>query len=67
MALLSCRVGEKNTIRIWREDLQNDQLVNRSDGVVKKVFIRGEEVWTGEGFTPAFEKKKLGRVLTAVS
>ncbi len=57
--------GEANTIRIWREILQNDQLVNRSDGVVAKVFIRGEEVWNGRDFTPAFEKKRLGRVLTA--
>jgi len=57
--------GEKNTVRIWRETLQNDQLVNRSDGVVARVFIRGEEVWDGEGFTAAFEKRKLGRVLLA--
>ncbi len=59
--------GEKNTIRIFRETLNNDQLVNRSDGVVKKVFIRGEEVWDGAGFTGAFETQRLGRVLTARS
>jgi len=57
--------GEANTRRIWRETLQNDQLVCRSDGVVKNVFIRGEDVWTGEDFAPAFERKKLGRVLRA--
>jgi N-acyl-D-aspartate/D-glutamate deacylase len=57
--------GEKNTQRIWREVLQNDQLVCRSDGVVKGVFIRGEEVFDGAAFTPAFERKKLGRVLLA--
>ncbi len=57
--------GEANTQRIWRETLQNDQLVCRSDGVVKGVFIRGEEVWDGKDFTPAFERKKLGRVLLA--
>jgi N-acyl-D-aspartate/D-glutamate deacylase len=57
--------GEKSTIRIWRTTLQNDQLVNRSDGVVRAVFIRGEEVWTGAEFAPAFEKRKLGRVLKA--
>jgi N-acyl-D-aspartate/D-glutamate deacylase len=64
-AALARHDGEKNTMRIWRETLQNDQLVNRSDGVVKRVFIRGEEVWSGEAFTPAFETKKLGRVLKA--
>lgn len=57
--------GEKNTMKIWRESLQNDQLVNRSDGVVRRVFIAGEEVWSGEAFTDAFEAKKLGRVLKA--
>jgi N-acyl-D-aspartate/D-glutamate deacylase len=57
--------GEANTVRIWRDTLQNDQLVNRSDGVVRAVFIRGEEVFNGAGFTPVFEKKKLGRVLRA--
>lgn len=57
--------GEKNTQRIWRETLQNDQLVCRSDGVVKAVFICGEQVFDGAAFTPVFEKKKLGRVLRA--
>ncbi len=57
--------GEANTQRIWREVLQNDQLVNRSDGVVKGVFICGEEAWDGEEFAPVFEARKLGRVLTA--
>jgi N-acyl-D-aspartate/D-glutamate deacylase len=57
--------GEANTVRIWRDTLQNDQLVCRSDGVVKSVIIRGEEVWDGKAFTPAFERKKLGRVLRA--
>lgn len=66
-AALARHDGEKNTIRIWRETLRNDQLVNRSDGVVKKVFIAGEEVWSGEDFTPALGEKKLGQVLRAKS
>ncbi len=57
--------GEENTTRIWREVLHNDQLVNRSDGVVRGVFIRGEEAWDGESFAPVFETRKLGRVLRA--
>jgi N-acyl-D-aspartate/D-glutamate deacylase len=57
--------GEKNTVRLWREVLKNDQLVCRSDGVVRAVFIRGEEAWDGAAFTPAFERKKMGRVLKA--
>ncbi len=62
---LAAHDGEANTTRIWRDTLQNDQLVCRSDGVVRAVFIRGEEVFDGAGFTPVFEKKKLGRVLKA--
>jgi N-acyl-D-aspartate/D-glutamate deacylase len=62
---LAAHDGEANTVRIWRDTLQNDQLVCRSDGVVKGVFIRGEEVWDGAAFTGVFEKKKLGRVLLA--
>ncbi len=57
--------GEANTLRIHREVLDHEQLVNRSDGVVARVFIRGEEVWSGEGFTDVFEAKPLGRVLRA--
>lgn len=57
--------GEKNTIKIRRDLLNNDQLVNRSDGVVRRVFIAGEEVWSGDKFTEIFEAKKLGRVLKA--
>ncbi|MBB5517595.1 N-acyl-D-amino-acid deacylase family protein [Amphiplicatus metriothermophilus] len=57
--------GEAATRRIWRETLQNDQLVNRSDGVVTHVFIRGRAVWKDGAFTPAFEREKLGRVLKA--
>jgi len=59
--------GEANTVRIWREAFENEQLVNRSDGVVRRVFIAGEEVWSGDGFSDVFEKKKLGRVLKAPS
>jgi N-acyl-D-aspartate/D-glutamate deacylase len=57
--------SEAATQRIHREVLDNDQLVNRSDGVVSHVFIRGQLVWNGREFTKAFEKKRLGRLLRA--
>ncbi len=57
--------GEASIERIHREVLGHDQLVNRSDGVVKRVFIRGEEVFADGTFTDVFEKRPLGRVLTA--
>ncbi len=59
--------GEANTHRIYRETLQHEQLVNRSDGVVKRVMIAGEDVFVEGTFTSAFEGRKLGRVLTAAS
>jgi N-acyl-D-aspartate/D-glutamate deacylase len=64
---LAAHDGERNTIRVWRDVLQNDQLVNRSNGVVAGVFIHGEEVWDGANFTSVFEREKLGRVLRARS
>lgn len=64
-AALAQHDGEANVERIHREVLGHDQLVNRSDGVVKRVLIKGETVWEEAGFTEAFEAKKLGRVLKA--
>ena len=57
--------GEAATQRIYRDVLQHDQLVNRSDGVVAQVFINGACVWQNDAFTPVFEAEKLGRVLLA--
>ena len=64
-AALAKHDGEAATQRIYREVLQHDQLVNRSDGVVAQVFINGACVWQNDGFTPVFEAQKLGRVLLA--
>ena len=60
---LAAHDGEANTQRIYRDVLGHDQLVNRSDGVVAHVLIAGEPVFSAGGFEPAFETKKLGRVL----
>ncbi|MEL6361102.1 MAG: amidohydrolase family protein [Pseudomonadota bacterium] len=57
--------GEAETHRIHRELLGHDQLVNRSDGVVTKVFIAGEEVWDGQSPTETLGTRKLGDVLLA--
>lgn len=64
-AKLLAHDGEASTRRIWREALANEQLVNRSDGVVARVLIRGETVWTSEGAAPALASRKFGRVLKA--
>jgi N-acyl-D-aspartate/D-glutamate deacylase len=52
---------------IYREIFEHEQLVNRSDGVVTAVFIAGEQVWDGRGFTPSLGTRKLGRALTATN
>ena len=57
--------AEAKTQRIFRDILQHDQLVNRSDGVVGSVFIAGEKVWSDGNFTEQFETRKLGKVLRA--
>ena len=56
---------DANRRMIYRDIFEHEQLVNRSDGVVAAVFIAGEEVWDGVGFTPALGHKRLGRALRA--
>ena len=56
---------DANRRMVYRDIFEHDQLVNRSDGVVTGVFIAGEQVWDGRGFTPALGTRRLGRPLTA--
>jgi N-acyl-D-aspartate/D-glutamate deacylase len=51
--------------RIYRDIFEHEQLVNRSDGVVREVLIAGEPVWRDNGFQPALGQRRLGRALTA--
>ena len=57
--------GEANVERIYREEFEHEQLVNRSDDVVVATIIGGKIAWNNNGFTKKFNKEKLGRVLTA--
>jgi N-acyl-D-aspartate/D-glutamate deacylase len=56
---------DANRRMVRRDIFDHDQLVNRSDGVVRAVFIAGEQVWDGREFTPALGTRRLGRALTA--
>ena len=38
-------------------------MVNRSDGVVSKVLIKGEVAWDGEAITEIVGKQQLGELL----
>ena len=59
--------GDANVTEIYREDFEHVQLVNRSDGVVPGVWIRGQRVWDGERFDDVLGTVALGRCLTAKS
>ena len=48
---------------VWRDELQAEQLVNRSDGVVSDVFIAGTAAWRGDAATPALGTRPLGQAL----
>ena len=48
---------------IWREDYQHEQLVNRSEGVVRQVYVGGRLAWDGAQLTPEVGKARLGRAL----
>lgn len=49
----------------YRELFEHDQMVNRSDGVVSCVLIKGEPVWREGDVTQALGSRPLGRALRA--
>jgi N-acyl-D-aspartate/D-glutamate deacylase len=63
-AALSSYDTDANRQLLYREVLQEQQLVNRSDGVVDAVYIAGSQVWQRDHLLPALGTKKLGRPLT---
>jgi len=50
---------------VHRELFDHMQMVNRSDGVVSRVLIKGKTVWEGLEFTPVLGSETLGRALRA--
>ena len=55
--------GEKHVQRIYREEYQHHQLVNRSDGVVPLVMIAGHVAWQNDQFGQELGQKPFGRLL----
>ncbi|MGH1370715.1 MAG: N-acyl-D-amino-acid deacylase family protein [Cellvibrionaceae bacterium] len=55
--------GEQSVHRIYREEFQHAQLVNRSDKVVPLVMVGGQKAWQANQFCAEFGKKKMGRIL----
>jgi N-acyl-D-aspartate/D-glutamate deacylase len=59
--------GEDNVQRVFREEYQHEQLVNRSDGVVPLVMIGGHTAWEADQFSEQLGRERMGRVLRSVS
>ena len=57
--------GEANVRRIYRDEFEHEQLVNRSDGVVTHTIIGGKTVWAKNKFAKGLNTQKFGRPLTA--
>jgi len=57
--------GQANVQRIYREEFEHEQLVNRSDDVVTATIIGGKTAWQKDRFSDQLNFEKFGRVLTA--
>ncbi|NCF34372.1 MAG: amidohydrolase family protein [Proteobacteria bacterium] len=55
--------GEASVQYTYREAFDCHQLVNRAEGVVKSVFVGGEQIWSGQNFTLAHGQQRLGQAL----
>ena len=58
--------GESNVQRVYREEFQHEQLVNRSDSVVPLVMIGGHTAWENNNFASDLGQKPMGRLLRAI-
>lgn len=56
---------DPNRQLVHRELFDHAQMVNRSDGVVTRVLIKGHTVWAGTEFTDSLGRETLGRALRA--
>lgn len=57
--------GENNVQRIYREDFEHEQLVNRSDGVVTATIVSGRAIWHNSKFANDINQSKYGKCLLA--
>lgn len=57
--------GEASVQYTYREAFDCHQLVNRNEGVVKSVFVGGEQIWAGGHSTQALGQRCLGKALRA--
>ncbi len=57
--------GEASIEYVYRDIFDCHQLVNRSEGVVDGVYVGGQAVWRGDGFTTEHGNARLGQALKA--
>jgi len=57
--------GEADVKRIYREEFEHEQLVNRSDNVVAATIIGGKIAWNNNSFATGLNSESYGQVLTA--
>jgi len=55
--------GEASVERIFREEYQHPQLVNRSNGVVPLVIINGKVAWQDNSFAESLGQERFGDLL----
>ncbi len=59
--------GENSVERIFREEYQHPQLVNRSNGIVPLVLINGKSAWANDKFSTDLGKQRMGSLLKPIS
>ncbi|MEQ8485910.1 MAG: amidohydrolase family protein [Pseudomonadales bacterium] len=57
--------GDANIRLVYRDAFECQQLVNRSDGVVRATYVAGRRLWNGLDFEPGFGQARAGRALVA--
>jgi N-acyl-D-aspartate/D-glutamate deacylase len=55
--------SDENTQMAYREQFEQEQMVNRSDGVVEAVVVAGKVAWDGKAYLSAFGQEKYGDLL----
>ena len=55
--------SENSAQRIYRQEFEHDQLVNRADGVVPLVMINGKITWRDNQFSDTLGESKFGDLL----
>lgn len=56
--------SDQHTQRLYRDAFQHEQMVNRSDGVVEQVWVKGELLWQDNKMSEMHSHQRCGQLLT---